>query len=313
ALFMSCGVLPIGCGHRRPLIIPGGRVFVWPLIQKVQRISLNAMCLTIESSRVHSRHGVVISMTGTAVVKIPGHYPDMLSAACEHFLGKSEPQIMDAISETLDGHQRAVIASMSVEQIHTNLKNFTDKVSDGAASDLAHMGFVIISYTIKAITDGDGYLKALGLTRAAEVKRDGRVAEAEAARDTLIGKALAEQELMSARYANGTQIAKSRADCELKKAAFDEEVWAMMAVSDLSYDLQAAKTRQRIKAEQMEVKLVEKLQQIREQELDVVRRERELKATVRLPAEAEKYRLERLADAHRNHMIMSAEGEAEAI
>ena len=43
------------------------------------------------------------------------------------------------------------------------------------------------------------------------------------------------------------------------------------------------------------------------QEQEIMRRERELDSTVRRPAEAEKFRCEKLAEATRNRMIMEAE------
>ena len=41
--------------------------------------------------------------------------------------------------------------------------------------------------------------------------------------------------------------------------------------------------------------------------------EKELEATVRRPAEAEKYRMEKIAEAKRNKVILEAEADAEAI
>lgn len=41
--------------------------------------------------------------------------------------------------------------------------------------------------------------------------------------------------------------------------------------------------------------------------------EKELEATVRQPASAEKYRMEQIAEAKRNKVILEAEAEAEAI
>lgn len=39
----------------------------------------------------------------------------MLSAACQMFLGKTEPEIAQIALETLEGHQRAIMAHMTVE------------------------------------------------------------------------------------------------------------------------------------------------------------------------------------------------------
>ncbi|RWS29963.1 Flotillin-1-like protein [Leptotrombidium deliense] len=315
--FVTCGpneaLVVSGCCHSRPLMVPGGRVFVWPWIQKVQKISLNTMTLTIESPRVYTQQGVPISVTGIAQVKIQGQNADMLRAACEQFLGKTEYEIMNVARETLEGHQRAIMASMTVEEIYKNRKKFSKKVFEVASSDLVDMGFTVVSYTIKDISDEEGYLKALGLARTSEVKRDARIGEAEARRDALIKEALAEEEKMASRYQNDAEIAKAQRDFELKKAAYDMEVFTKKAESDLAYNLQAAKTKQRIKEEQMQVKVIERTQEIQVQEQEIQRREKELEATVRRPAEAEKFKLEKLAEAHRNKIIMEAEAEGEAL
>ena len=73
-----------------------------------------------------------------------------------------------------------------------------------------------------------------------------------------------------------------------------------MHVSCECIDWQAAKTKQRIKEEQMEVKVVERSLQIQVQEQEIVRRDRELEATVKKPAEAEVFRLTKIAEANKN-------------
>jgi flotillin len=48
-------------------------------------------------------------------VKIQGQNEDMLAAACQQFLGKSEEEIRKIARETLEGHQRAIMGNMTVE------------------------------------------------------------------------------------------------------------------------------------------------------------------------------------------------------
>lgn len=167
----------IGCCHSHPLMIPGGRVFVWPLIQRVQRISLNTMTLSIDSQKVYTQQGVPISVTGIAQVKIQvstrttrsgnhgileiletlhatfevnatnswsrslcfqGQNVEMLRAACEQFLGKSDGEIMNIARETLEGHQRAIMGTMTVEEIYKDRKKFSKQV--GKAIPIRNMG-----------------------------------------------------------------------------------------------------------------------------------------------------------------------------
>lgn len=49
----------------------------------------------------------------------------------------------------------------------------------------------------------------------------------------------------------------------------------------------------------MQIKVIERSQQIQLQEQEITRRERELEAQIRKPAEAEKFRLEKIAEANR--------------
>ncbi|BFZ19981.1 hypothetical protein BsWGS_23022 [Bradybaena similaris] len=315
--FETCGpnevMVVSGCCHSRSVFIPGGRIFVWPGIQKLQRLSLNTMTLTIESLNVYTQLGVAISVTGIAQVKVQGGNDKLLQAACELFLGKSEKEIRKVAQETLEGHQRAIMGNMTVEEIYKDRKKFSKAVFEVASSDLVNMGIYVVSYTLKDIRDEELYLKSLGLARTAQVKRDARIGEAEAKRDSGIKEAVAEEKRLQARYVNDIEIAKSQRDFELKKAAYDMEVQTTKAQADLAYQLQAAKTKQRIREENMQVTVIERAQQIQVQEQEIVRKERELDAQVKKPAEAEKYRLEKLAEAQRMRTIMEAEAEAEAI
>ncbi|KAK4877412.1 hypothetical protein RN001_009918 [Aquatica leii] len=315
--FVTCGpneaLVISGCCYSKPHLVPGGRAFIWPLIQRIQRISLNTMTLQVDSPTVYTSQGVPISVTGIAQVKIQGQNEEMLLAACEQFLGKKEIEIQHIALVTLEGHQRAIMGSMTVEEIYKDRKKFSKQVFEVASSDLVNMGITVVSYTLKDIRDEEGYLKSLGMARTAEVKRDARIGEAEARAEAQIKEAIAEEQRMASVFLNDTQVAKSRRDFELKKAAYDVEVQTKKAEAELAYDLQAAKTKQRIKEEQMQIMVVERTQEIAVQQQEIARRERELEATVRRPAEAEKFRLEKIAEANHRKIVLEAEAEAEAV
>ena len=302
-----------GFCHGKPHLVPGGRAFVWPWVQQVQRLSLNTMTLQVESPTVYTSQGVPLSVIGVAQVKIQGQNEEMLLTACQLFLGKTEDQIRQVALETLEGHQRAIMGSMTVEEIYKDRKKFSREVFEVASTDLVNMGITVVSYTLKDIRDDERYLKSLGMARTAEVKRDARIGEAEARKDAQIKAAVAEEQRMEARFSNDIEIAKAQRDFELKKATYDMEVQTKKAEAELAYELQAAKTRQRIKEEEMQVKVVERTQQIQVQEQEITRRNNELDSTIKQPAAAEKYRLEKLAEANRNRVILEAEAEAERI
>eukprot|EP00090_Calanus_glacialis_P005160 TRINITY_DN1396_c0_g1_i1.p1 TRINITY_DN1396_c0_g1~~TRINITY_DN1396_c0_g1_i1.p1 ORF type:complete len:430 (-),score=185.03 TRINITY_DN1396_c0_g1_i1:314-1603(-) len=296
----------------KPTFINGGRAIVCPCIQTVQRIPLNTMTLEVHSPRVYTSQGVPISVVGTAQVKINGSSEEMLSYAAEQFGGKPVDEILQICLETMEGHQRAIMGNMSVEEIYRDRKTFSKKVFEVASVDLHNMGIAVISYTLKDVRDEVGYLASLGQARTAQVKRDALIGEAEARRDATIAEALAEEQRMESKLVNDTEIARSKRDFELKKASYDTEVNTAKAEAEMAYSLQAAKVQAKIKEEEMQVKVVERAQNIAIQEQEIMRREKELDSKVRKPAEAEKYRLEKIAEAERQKVVLEAEAEAEA-
>jgi flotillin len=60
---------------------------------------------------------------------------------------------------------------------------------------------------------------------------------------------------MQAVYENKITTAVAQRDYLLKKASYDQETFTKKAQSDLAYELQSAKTQQRIKEETMEIKV----------------------------------------------------------
>jgi len=300
------------CYGNTPSMIVGGRALVLPGIQTIQRIPLNTMTLEVVTPRVYTARGVPLNVVGTAQVKINGANEEMLAYAAEQFGGKSPDEILQICLETMEGHQRAIMGNMSVEEIYRDRITFSRSVLEVASLDLHNMGVQVVSYTIKDVQDEVGYLASLGQARTAEVKRDAIIGEAEAKKDSTIAEAMADEERMKAKLANDTEIARARRDYELNKATYDTEVNTAKAEAEMAYALQAAKVQAKIKEEEMQVKVVERIQNIAIQDQEIVRRERELESKVKKPAEAEKFRLEKIAEAEKQKTVLEAEAEAEA-
>ena len=107
-----------------PRIIIGGRAVVCPCVQTIQRLSLNTMTLIVESPLVYTSQGAPISVTGVAQVKINAQSEEMLRAAAELFGKKGMKHISRVARETLEGHQRAMMGNMTVEEIYRERKKF---------------------------------------------------------------------------------------------------------------------------------------------------------------------------------------------
>jgi flotillin len=290
----------------------GGGAFIFPLLERVDILSLEVMTLDITTPEVYTKPGVSIVVDGVAQVKIRGDEASIRTAA-EQFLGKTVEEIKQIALQTVEGHLRAIIGTLTIEEIYRNRDQFASSVQEVAVSDLANMGLEIVSFTLKDIRDSHGYLEALGKPRAAEVKRDAVIAQAEADRDAAIKSAMARQAGEIAKFEAETRIAEAQRDFHMKKAEYDGSVNLKRAEADLTYDIQRNRTSQQLKKEEVQIDIIEKEQQIIVQEREIQRREKELEATVKRQADAERYRVETEAAAHRARAEQVAKGEAEAV
>jgi len=293
-------------------ICAGGGAFIFPLLERVDLMSLEVMTLDITTPEIYTKPGVPIVVDGVAQVKIRGDETSIRTAA-EQFLGKTVNQIKEVALQTVEGHLRAIIGTLTVEEIYRNRDQFASSVQEVAVSDMANMGLEIVSFTLKDIRDSHGYLDALGKPGIADVKRDAVIAQADADRDAAIRSAEARQAGEIAKIAAETNIAQAQRDYEVKKAEFDASVSFKRAEADLAYDIQRNRTSQELKREEVQVAIVEKEQQVVVQEREIQRREKELEATVKRQADAERYRVEMEATATKARSELEAQGEAEAV
>lgn len=269
------------------------------------------MTLDIITPEIYTKPGVPIVVDGVAQVKIKGDETSIRTAA-EQFLSKTVQQIREVAHQTVEGHLRAIIGTLTVEEIYRNRDQFAASVQDVAVADLANMGLEIVSFTLKNIKDNHGYLEALGKPRTAEVKRDAVIAQAEADRDANIRSAQARQAGDIVKFEAETRIAEAQRDYQSQKAEYDGAVSTKRAEADLAYDIQKNRTAQELKREEVQISVVEKEQQILVQEREIQRREKELEATVKRQADAERYRVETEAAASKARAELEAQGQAEA-
>ena len=298
-------------GVRGFRIVKGGGTFILPVIEKSDVLSLELLTIDVQTPEVYTSKGVPVKVDGVAQIKVKGDDISIATAA-EQFLSKPVDEIKNIATQTLEGHLRAILGTMTVEDIYQNRDQFAQKVQEVAAGDMANMGLGIVSFTIRDIKDSQGYLEALGKPRIAQVKRDAQIAQAEADRDAMIKSSQAQQAGQEAKFAADSKIAESKRDYESNLAQYAATVNQKKAESDLAYDLQRYKTGQLVKAEEVQVSIIEKQKQIELQQQEILRKQRELEAQVQKPADAERYRVETLANATKFQLETEAAGAAAA-
>merc|ERR1719318_2476847 len=220
---------------------------------------------------------------------------------------------MEAIEQTLEGHLRAILGTLTVEQVYQDRDVFAKAVFEVASPDVAKMGIEILSFTIKDVYDKVEYLESLGKAQTSSVKRDADIGVAQANRDAGIRSAECQKSAMDVKFSTDSKIENNSMGFKLKQATFDTEVNTANAEAQLAYELQAAKIQQKIRNEEIQVEVVERRKQIEIEEQEIKRKEKELIATVKLPAEAQAYKVQTVAEGERSKVMAHAKGESDRI
>lgn len=271
-------------------IIRGGGTFVWPAWEQYEVLSLRMMTLDIDLRHVYTAQGIPINVKAVAQVKVQGDIGHIRRAA-EGFLGLQTDDIQATIKETVSGHLRGIIGTLTVEELYRDQKSFQEKVRDEAHRDLDGMGFEFRSFVFQAIQDDEGYLDALGQPKIQEALKNARIATAQTDRAAKIEEEQARQQKEQKRILVDKEIAESDKALSLKKASIRKEVDVANA--------------QAVKAGEMEIKV----QDIQIAGKEVDRQKLQLNAQIREQADAKKYETERLADAARYRIENEAAGE----
>ncbi|MEW6337461.1 MAG: SPFH domain-containing protein [Acidobacteriota bacterium] len=290
----------------------GGGTFVMPFVETVDVLPLEVFSLAVRCPEVLTAQGVIISAEAYGQVKAAST-ERLLHRAVENFLSRGSSGITSAAQEVLEGHMRAALGRMAVEEVYTERDRFADQVREAAARDFDRLGLELLAFSLKDISDAQGYLQALGARRIAEVRRDAALAQAEADRDAAIRASEYRKEGDVARLAAEAELATATRDFEIQRAEHQAAVNVKRANADIAYELERARLAEELKRQEAQVRLVEKELAAKIEEQEIARREKELEATVKRPAEAMQYqaRLEAEADAYRKEL--DAKGKAAGI
>ncbi len=292
-------------------LVRGGATLVKPFLEKVEYLDLNVITVPLSTSRAYTVEGVPVSVKAVANVKIKGDDTSLRSAA-ERFLGMPEQEFHQLVFQTLEGHLRAILGTLTVEEINNDRQSFAHKLTSEAAGDLEKMGIGLDALTIQEISDEEGYLDALGKRRTAEVKRDAEIGEAEAKRDSKIKASLALQEGEKVRLATEAQIAQSNRETEIQKAQVAAEIEKERAKARQAGPLSEAQAKQEVVAEEVRIEKIRTQEQIAVQEQEVLRKQNELEATIVKQAAAERQAAVLRAQGEQESAILQAEGRKQA-
>ncbi|HLK62459.1 MAG TPA: SPFH domain-containing protein [Bryobacteraceae bacterium] len=311
-------------GFRGTRVVKGRGTVIFPMVESARGLSLELMSFDVAPKQdLYTRQGVAVTVEAVAQIKVKSD-PESILTAAEQFLTKSPDDREALIRLVMEGHLRGIIGQLTVEEIVKQPEMVGDRMRSTCADDMNKMGLEVISFTIKEVRDKNEYITNMGRPDVARIKRDADVATAEADRDTAIrravasreaavAKAQADQERVLAETLSQAKQAESQRDLEVKKANYLEMVKKQQASADKAYEIQGNIMQQQVRAEEVTIHQIEKEHEVKVQEAEILRRDRELTATVMMQAEYERKRIETLAAAEKSRLIMEAEGRASSI
>lgn len=303
-------------------VVKGSGKVIWPMVQSSRELSLELMSFDVAPQQdLYTSQGVAVNVEAVAQIKVQSDPISILTAA-EQFLTKDAPEREGLIRLVMEGHLRGIVGQLTVESIVKEPEMVADRMRGNVAEDVAKMGLEVISFTIREVRDNNDYILNMGKPDVASVRRTADIAVAEAERDIAIrraqamreakiAEAAAEQEKVTAESGSQTKQAEAVRDLEMKRAEYDRSVQEQRAQADKAYEIQANVQQQRIVEEEVRVEQVRKQGEVAVQEAEILRREKELIATVLRAAEVEKQRIETLAEAERQRAVLRAAGQAE--
>jgi flotillin len=247
-------------------VVFGGRGVKVPFVETVNRMDVSLISVPIAVQGAYSEGGIPLNVHAIANIKVSTDRR-YVGNAIERFLGRDRNEIARVAKETLEGHLRGVLATMTPEELNQDRLKFSRHLEDSAGPDLAKLGLELDVLKIQHVADDGNYLESIGRQRIAEILRTAEVAESDATRE-------AEQAEAAAR-ARG-EVAMTNAQAALQRK--QNELRQIRA--EVDGDAQSETVRAEAAGQQARAEAELELQKIRG-ELEQLR----LQADVTIPAE----------------------------
>ncbi|MFD7013398.1 SPFH domain-containing protein [Streptomyces sp. NPDC059928] len=271
-----------GMGFR---IVTGRGTLVLPGVQAVRKLSLDLNETELSVDCV-TQQGIPLRVRGVVIFKVGDDFVSIANAA-RRFLDQQK-MMSERVHNVFAGHLRSIVGGLTVEDMIRDREKLTGQTRAACGTEMEKLGLIVDSLQIHEIEDPTGYIKNLAMPHAAAVQRDARIAQAEAN--------LRATEAEQAAFA---RMSEATRDSEILQAGYQAERDKAAASSRQAGPLADAAARQEVV-----------VQETRVAELEAQRREQQLQADVRKPADAQAYEKRTLAEAERDARISAAQAKA---
>lgn len=297
-------------GYRRdPKILIGRAGIKIPFLERKDTLLLKQISIDIKTNGyVPTLDFIGVDIDAVAKVRIKSD-DDGIKLAMKNFLNMEEPEIVRALTDSLQGNMREIIGTVSLRELNTDRKKFGDEVQMKAQTDMNALGIEIISCNIQKIEDEKGLINALGQDNMSQIQKDASVAKALAERDIAIAEAEARKLANDAKVASDTEIAIKQNEYAIKQAELKKESDIKKAEADAAYEIQQQEQRKTIEIATANANIAKQEREIELKKKDVEVTEQTLEAEIKKKAEADKFARLQVADADLYERQKKAEAE----
>ena len=276
----------------------GGGIFVIPVIQKVQKMTLENIQVDFTSrNEIPTKDAINILVDAVANMAI-SQDPERQKVAASKFAGYSIEKIQEIVTPVLEGNIREIISQTYFEDlIRGDKKEFAERIQENVTPNLADMGIDLTTFNIQNYSDKKGVINDLGIENTEKIKKDASIAAAKAKAEVAIESAKADQAANDAKVAAATEIARKQTEFAIEKAELQRKADTEQAKADAAKQIEAENQRKQHEIAIANANLAKQEKEIELKEREVAIKERSLEAEVKKTAEAKKYAEQQAADA----------------
>lgn len=276
----------------------GGGVFVLPILQKVQKMTLeNIQVDFISKNEIPTQDAIHLSVDAVANMAISKDPARQLIAASK-FAGYSLDQIRGIVMPVLEGNIREILSQTQFEDlIKGDKKRLSELVMENVTPNLADLGIDLTTFNIQNFSDKNGIIRDLGIENIKKIQKEAQIAAARAESEVQIAKADADKKANDAKVAAATEIAKSQTEFAIHKAELQKQADIEQARADAAKEIEAENQRKQHEIATANANLAKQEKELELKEREVAIKEKALDAEIRKTAEAQKYAEQQKADA----------------
>ncbi len=137
-------VLVISGRTEEPRFVTGGRAFVWPILERVDLLSLELISVPLQLRHIKTKDGGTASITAVAQVKIGSDERSLWTASIQ-LLSKSTEEIRQIAQEILSGNFKLILGITTTETVQLDWEALAMKVQEVSSEPLNKMGLEVVS------------------------------------------------------------------------------------------------------------------------------------------------------------------------